>query len=79
MRGLMTNVKEHDMSHISRTPVGKYRANWRDPSGRQRAKTFVTKKAARQFLAEIKSSMTRGAYVILMQVGRCLLNMVPSG
>jgi integrase len=51
------------MSHISRTPAGKYRANWRDPSGRQRAKTFVTKKAARQFLAETESSMTRGTYV----------------
>jgi integrase len=51
------------MSHISRTPAGAYRANWRDPSGRQRAKTFPTKKAARQFLAEIEASMTRGLYV----------------
>ncbi len=51
------------MSHISRTPGGTYRANWRDQSGRQRAKTFPTKKAARQFLAEIESSMTRGLYV----------------
>jgi integrase len=51
------------MSHISHTPAGAYRANWRDLSGRQRAKTFLTKKAARQFLAEIESSMTRGLYV----------------
>ena len=51
------------MSHISHTLAGAYRANWRDPSGRQRAKTFPTKKAARQFLAEIESSMTRGLYV----------------
>lgn len=51
------------MSHINHTPGGGYRANWRDPSGRQRAKTFPTKKAARQFLAEIESSMTRGLYV----------------
>jgi integrase len=51
------------MSHISHTPAGAYRANWRDPSGRQRAKTFPTKKAARQFLAEIESSVTRGLYV----------------
>jgi integrase len=51
------------MSHISHTPGGAYRANWRDPSGRQRAKTFPTKKAARQFLAEIESSTTRGLYV----------------
>jgi hypothetical protein len=47
------------MSHISRTLAGAYRANWQDPSGRQRAKTFPTKKAARQFLAEIEPSMTR--------------------
>lgn len=46
-----------------RTLAGAYCANWRDPSGRQRAKTFPTKKAARQFLAEIESSMTRGLYV----------------
>lgn len=51
------------MSHISHTPAGAYRANWRDQSGRQRAKTFRTKKAARQFLAEIESSITRGLYV----------------
>lgn len=51
------------MSHISHTPAGAYCANWRDPSGRQRAKTLPTKKAARQFLAEIESSMTRGLYV----------------
>jgi integrase len=59
----MSSRKELDMSHISRTPTGAYRANWRDPSGRQRAKTFPTKKAARQFLAEIESSITRGLYV----------------
>lgn len=51
------------MSHITRTPTGRYRANWRDPSGRQRAKTFTTKKAAGQFLAEIETSKTRGLYV----------------
>lgn len=51
------------MSHITRTPNGGYRANWRDPSGRQRAKTFTTKKAARQFLAEVETTKTRGLYV----------------
>jgi integrase len=59
------------VSHISHTPAGAYRANWRDPSGRQRAKTFPTKKAARQFLAEIESSITRGLYVD-PHVGRTL-------
>jgi integrase len=67
----MSSLKELDMAHISHTPAGAYRANWRDPSGRQRAKTFPTKKAARQFLAEIESSMTRGLYVD-PHVGRTL-------
>lgn len=51
------------MGHILTTPAGSYRANWRDPSGRQRAKTFKTKKAARAFLAEVESTKNRGSYV----------------
>ncbi len=51
------------MGHIITTPAGTYRANWRDPAGQQRAKTFKTKKAARQFLSEVESAMTRGMYV----------------
>src|SRR5882757_6818127 len=51
------------MSHISKTPNGGYRANWRDPSGRQRAKSFRTRTEARRFLAEIESTMTKGLYV----------------
>lgn len=51
------------MAHITRAPAGGYRANWRDPSGRQRAKTFRTKVEARRFLAEIETTLTRGLYV----------------
>ena len=51
------------MAHISRAPAGGFRANWRDPSGRQRAKTFRTKTEARRFLAEIETAQTRGLYV----------------
>jgi integrase len=51
------------MGHISDTPAGNYRANWRDPSGRQRAKTFKTKKAARAFLAQVEADLSRGIYV----------------
>lgn len=50
------------MGHIVTTPAGTYRANWRDPSGRQRAKTFKTKKAARTFLGEVESAVVRGTY-----------------
>jgi hypothetical protein len=35
--GSMSSLKKPDMFHISHTPAGAYRANWRDPSGRQRA------------------------------------------
>jgi integrase len=51
------------MSHISKTPAGTYRANWRDLAGRQKAKTFPTQKAARAFLAEVETALHRGAYV----------------
>lgn len=51
------------VGHIVKTSAGTYRANWRDPAGRQKAKTFKTKKAASAFLAEAEVSVTRGAYV----------------
>lgn len=51
------------MGHIVRTSAGTYRANWRDATGRQRAKTFPTKKQASAFLAETEAALTRGTYV----------------
>ncbi|WP_433793057.1 tyrosine-type recombinase/integrase [Actinoplanes sp. CA-252034] len=51
------------MGHVISTPSGNWRANWRDPSGKQKAKTFKTKKAANAHLAEVESSKHRGTYV----------------
>lgn len=51
------------MSFVSRTPEGNYRANWREPSGLQKAKTFHTKTETKRFLAEIAGSVSRGLYV----------------
>lgn len=51
------------MSNISKTAAGHYRANWREPSGRLRAKTFRTKKEAARFLAELDATLAKGAYV----------------
>lgn len=51
------------MGFIDKTPEGRYRAYFRDPSGKQRSKTFRLKKDATTFLAEIETSKTRGAYV----------------
>jgi integrase len=51
------------VSNISKTRAGHYRANWREPSGRLRAKTFKTKKEAARFLAELDSALGKGTYV----------------
>jgi integrase len=51
------------MGHVSRTPVGKFRANWRDPAGKQKAKTFGTKREANAFLAQIEAAKNSGTYV----------------
>ena len=48
---------------VHRTPHGRWEAKWRDPSGRQRSKNFPTKREATRFLAEIRTSLTRGLYV----------------
>jgi integrase len=51
------------MGHIVQTPAGGYRANWRDAAGRQRAKTFRTKREAAAYLAEVETTLNRGSYV----------------
>ncbi|MCU1626089.1 MAG: hypothetical protein JWP64_1038 [Pseudonocardia sp.] len=51
------------MGFVDRTPEGRYRAYFRDPAGKQRSKTFRTKRDASAFLAEIETTKTRGTYV----------------
>jgi integrase len=51
------------MGHIVKTPAGTFRANWRDPAGRQKSKTFPTKREASLFLAEIRTALARGTYI----------------
>jgi hypothetical protein len=51
------------MGFVDKTPEGRYRAYFRDPSGKQRSKTFRIKKDATAFLAEMQTTKTRGAYV----------------
>jgi excisionase family DNA binding protein len=48
---------------IDKTPEGRYRAYFPDPAGKQRSKTFRTKRDASLFLAEIEMSKRTGAYV----------------
>ncbi len=51
------------MGFIDKTPEGRYRAYFRDPAGKQRSKTFRTKKDANTFLAEVETSKARGSFV----------------
>lgn len=51
------------MGHVSRTPAGRFRANWRDVAGRQKARTFPTRREAAAFLAEVGAALNRGTYV----------------
>lgn len=51
------------MGHVIPTRAGNWRANWREPGGDQRAKTFSTKREASAFLAQIEASIGQGAYV----------------
>jgi integrase len=51
------------MGFVRKTPAGTYRACWRDPAGKQRSKSFPTKREASRFLAEIESAKNRGLYV----------------
>lgn len=51
------------MGWIVPTDAGTYRVNWRDPGGKQRAKTLRTKKEARAFLAQVEADAARGTYV----------------
>lgn len=51
------------MGFAFKTQSGKWQANWREPSGKQRSKTFRTKREADTFIAEMETTKTRGSYV----------------
>jgi integrase len=54
------------MSHVERrVQAGRvsYRARWRDPSGRERKRSFNRKTDAQRFLVGIEDAKLRGAYV----------------
>lgn len=47
---------------IRKTAAGKYRANWRDPEGRTRSKTFDRAGDAKAHLAEVETNKRHGTY-----------------
>jgi len=51
------------MAFIRKTSAGTYRACWRDPSGRQKSKSFKARRDATRFLAELEASKNRGLYI----------------
>ncbi|MEU4743610.1 tyrosine-type recombinase/integrase [Actinosynnema sp. NPDC023658] len=63
------------MGHVTPTDSGKFRANWREPDGKQRAKTFKTRKEANAYLADVESAKNAGRYVN-PHAGRTLFAMV---
>lgn len=48
------------MGSVDKGPSGKWRARYRDPSGKQRAKTFDKKSEAMRFLAQAESDVVSG-------------------
>ena len=51
------------MGHVSKTPAGNFRANWRNLTGKQESKTFTTEREANAYLAEMEVAKSRGTYV----------------
>lgn len=52
------------MGHVAKDAAsGAWLARWRDPSGRQRKKSFRRKVDAERFLAGLAADMNRGAYI----------------
>lgn len=51
------------MGFTQKTETGRTKACWRDPTGKQKSKTFATKREATAFLAEVAATVNRGTYV----------------
>ena len=51
------------MASIERLGQGRWRARWRDPSGRQKAKTFTHKNLAVKYLQGVGMAMQTSTYV----------------
>lgn len=51
------------VSSIRKKTSGRWEARYRDPAGRQRAKTFATKGDARRYLQRVGVDLQRGEYV----------------
>lgn len=60
----MGSIKRIESEASERSGKGaRYRADWRDPQGKKRSKTFGTKKEAVHHLATVEGDKVRGSYV----------------
>lgn len=50
------------MASVSKLPTGKWRARYRGPDGRQRAKHFTRKVDAQQWLDDVTAAVVSGAW-----------------
>jgi Phage integrase SAM-like domain len=48
------------MAYVQRRPSGKYQVRWHDPDGRERGKTFPTRKHAHAFQVEVEACTALG-------------------
>lgn len=51
------------MASIEKLADNRWRARWRDPAGKQKAKTFAKRKLAKDYLDQIGVDMTAGEYI----------------
>ena len=51
------------MAHVERRSNRRYRARYRDPEGRERSRTFATKREAERWLACVETDKATGAWV----------------
>ena len=48
------------MAYVQRRPSGKYQVRWSDPDGRERGRTFPTRKHANAFKVEVEACVAAG-------------------
>jgi len=70
------------MGHIERrvwSGKASYRARYRDPSGRERSKSFSRKVDAERWLAEVEHTKTRGMWTRGSAVSASRIGSLPGG
>ena len=51
------------MAHIEKRGEQRYRVRYRDPTGRERSKTFTRRRDAQRFRAVVEDELARGTWI----------------